>query len=189
MLRFSLRSFATSSSPRPWFVDPAFEHPRTPSPAASQPVAPVPHDAPPPVKLVHEALSRSPHLDLTTLVSRQTVDPRPGPPLPRRGPQGRRQRGATYAGESSFEVPGGIWRWTVMAQVKEGTENRGAIESVVRVVRKSLVAVEPPVPLGPKSKRRMENGWAMVDGGDFVVHILSREARAKYFAQDRFTVW
>lgn len=29
----------------------------------------------------------------------------------------------------------------------------------------------------------------MVDGGDFVVHILSREARAKYFAQDRFTVW
>lgn len=119
MLRFSLRSFATSSSPRPWFVDPAFEHPRTPSSTASEPVAPVPHDAPPPVKLVHEALSRSPHLDLTTLVSRQTVDPRPGPPLPRRGPQGRRQRGATYAGESSFEVPGGIWRWTVMAQVRK----------------------------------------------------------------------
>jgi len=50
---------------------------------------------------------------------------------------------------------GGLWNWIVLAQVrlhpitqnrnptlvlqvKEGTENRGAIEAVVRVVRKSV---------------------------------------------------
>ena len=83
--------------------------------------------------------------------------------------------------------------------MKEGTENKGAIESVVRAVRKSvrvtklffsytkltvysqLLAVEPPLPIPPKSKRRMQNGWAMVDAGDFAVHIISKAAREKYF--------
>jgi ribosomal silencing factor RsfS len=27
----------------------------------------------------------------------------------------------------------------------------------------------------------MHNGWAMVDAGNFAVHILSKEARQKYF--------
>jgi len=70
-----------------------------------------------------------------------------------------------------------------MAQVKEGTENKGAIESVVRVIRKALLTVDPPLPLPPNSKRRMHNGWAMIDAGDFAVHILSKEAREKYFSK------
>jgi hypothetical protein len=112
------RSIRSLASPRPWFVDEAYEQPQRPSLSVSQPVLPVPQDAPKPVKLVHAALSQSPHLDLSTLVSGQTVDAAPGPPLPLKAPQGRRKRGSTYAGESTFDVPGGSWRWTVMAQVR-----------------------------------------------------------------------
>jgi ribosomal silencing factor RsfS len=68
-----------------------------------------------------------------------------------------------------------------MAQVKEGTENRGSIESVVRVVRKTLLSVKPPLPIPPNSKRRMYNGWAMIDAGNFAVHIMSKQTREKYF--------
>ncbi|KAJ8078623.1 hypothetical protein PQX77_003878 [Marasmius sp. AFHP31] len=71
----------------------------------------------------------------------------------------------------------------LFAQVKEGTENKGAIESVVRIVRKSLLEVKPPLPLPPNSKRRMQNGWALIDGGDFAVHVISKTAREKYFTQ------
>jgi ribosomal silencing factor RsfS len=27
----------------------------------------------------------------------------------------------------------------------------------------------------------MHNGWAMIDAGDFAVHVLSRRVREKYF--------
>lgn len=76
----------------------------------------------------------------------------------------------------------GLWRWWVVAQVKKGTENRGAIESVIRVVRKTLLTADPPVRLPPNSKKRMHNGWAMVDGGDFAVHVMSEDVRDKYFS-------
>ncbi|KAG1827002.1 uncharacterized protein BJ212DRAFT_1309802 [Suillus subaureus] len=105
----------------------------------------------------------------------------PGPPLHRTLPKGRRKRGRTYSGEGLVEEPGGIWDWVVTAQVKEGTENRGSIEAVVRQVRKTLLSMDPPLPLPPNSKRRMLNGWAMIDAGKFAVHILSRDARRKYF--------
>jgi len=36
----------------------------------------------------------------------------------------------------------------------------------------------------PKSKRRMANGWAMVDVGDFAVHVVSRDVQQKYFERD-----
>jgi hypothetical protein len=112
------RAIRSLTTPRPWFVDEAYEQPRKPLLSVPQPVSPVPQDAPKPVQLVHAALSQSPHLDLSTVVSSQTVGAAPGPPLPLKAPQGRRKRGSTYAGESMFEVPGGIWRWTVMAQVR-----------------------------------------------------------------------
>ena len=87
--------------------------------------------------------------------------------------------------------------------MKEGTENRGAIEAVVRVVRKSVSKVSsqpmdqsfdasttlgfqllqssPPVTLPPNSKRRADDGWTMIDAGDFAVHVVSRESRVKFF--------
>lgn len=184
------RALSTENS-TPWFVDNEYERaqPTTqhPLPSHVKPVLaappPVPEDAPGPVKDVYAVLAQSPHLDLSALAATRFVEPTPGPPLPKKAPQGRRKRGSTYGGESGFDVPGGIWSWIVMAQVKEGTENRGAIESVVRVVRKTLAKLEPPLPLPPRCKRREENGWALVDGGEFAVHVLSRGARDKYFGE------
>ncbi|TFK76500.1 hypothetical protein BDN72DRAFT_831074 [Pluteus cervinus] len=143
---------------------------------------PPPRNAPEVLKDLHALLAPSPLLETSTLIVTQPSEPPPGPPLPFRLPQGRRKRGGTYAGESEFEVPGGIWNWILMAQVKEGTENRGAIESVVRTVRKSLLLKQPPLPLPPNSKKRLHNGWALIDCGDFAVHILSKVARDKYFS-------
>lgn len=44
--------------------------------------------------------------------------------------------------------------------------------------------MEPGLELAPNSKRRMDYGWAMVDAGDFAVHVLSKDAREKYFDVD-----
>ena len=41
--------------------------------------------------------------------------------------------------------------------------------------------MDPPLPLPPNSKKRISDGWAMIDAGDFAVHVLSRDARLKFF--------
>lgn len=28
----------------------------------------------------------------------------------------------------------------------------------------------------------MENGWALVDGGDFAIHVISKPVKEKYFS-------
>ncbi|TFK42635.1 hypothetical protein BDQ12DRAFT_676533 [Crucibulum laeve] len=184
----------------PWFIEEdevipqSFEHRVNPPHLAQSPqrpsaAPPPPEDAPAPLKALHAQLSDSPYLDTSSLIVARPTPPSPGPPLPLRSPQGRRRRGGTYPGESSYEYDGSIWSWVVMAQVKEGTENRGAIESVIRIVRKTLLGMEPPVTIPPKSRRQMASGWAMVDGGNFAVHVLSKEAREKYFDQQRWNQW
>ncbi|KAG6878733.1 hypothetical protein C0993_011548 [Termitomyces sp. T159_Od127] len=182
------------SSALPWFVD---EAPALPARARPAPAVPdVPANTPAVIRLLHTQLAQSPHLEPSKLLVSESIARPPGPALPFRAPQGRRKRGGTYAGESAYDVPGGIWNWVVIAQawsfllfgaladtrqVKEGTEDKGAIESVVRVVRKTLLSTEPPLALPPNSKRT-HNGWALIDAGDFAVHILSREAREKYWS-------
>ncbi|KAJ7470684.1 hypothetical protein FB451DRAFT_1038194 [Mycena latifolia] len=150
---------------------------------------PLPPDAPQPVKDLHAQLIQSPLIDPTTLLVAQPQSLPEGPPLPHREPQGRRKRGGTYHGESAYDVPGSLWSWIVMAQVKEGTENKGAIESLVRVVRKTLLGVQPPLPIPPNSKQRANNGWAMIDAGSFAVHVLSKQAKDRYFSSDRYGRW
>ncbi|KAF8902086.1 hypothetical protein CPB84DRAFT_1707878 [Gymnopilus junonius] len=99
-------------------------------------------------------------------------------------PRGRRRRGGTYASEAVWDMPSnGLWDWIVIAQVKEGTENRGSLESVVRLVRKSLLKRDPPVPLAPKSRRTSGSEWVFIDGGDFAIHIVSKGTRDKYMNQ------
>ncbi|TEB35868.1 hypothetical protein FA13DRAFT_1810522 [Coprinellus micaceus] len=177
-------SSTSSAAPIPWFVDPKpVERPPVHSPLNKAALAPpVPQEAPQLLKDLQSELLQSPHLDLSTLVVCRAVPPPPGPALPERLPQGKRRRGGTIAGESSYDFTSGIWAWYVFAQVKEGTEGRGAVESVVRQVRKSLLTRTPPVTLPPKSRRQMDTGWALVDGGNFAVHILSKEAREKFFS-------
>ncbi|KAF9457181.1 hypothetical protein BDZ94DRAFT_1203198 [Collybia nuda] len=189
------RSYS-SASPFPWFVDqspvpPAFtQRPSPPHlPQRSNLVPTLPANTPQVLRDLHVQLSQSPHLEPSTLVISQPLTLPSGPPLTPKLPQGRRRRGGTYPGESMYDVPGGIWNWVVMAQVKEGTEKKGAIESVVRVIRKTLLSIQPPLPIPPNSKRRMHNGWAMIDVGDFAVHVVSKEAKEKYFNTCRSLEW
>ena len=44
-----------------------------------------------------------------------------------------------------------------------------------------LLTTDPPQTLPPNRKRRIQDGWGMLDAGDFAVHILSRSAREKFF--------
>ncbi|KAF5365690.1 hypothetical protein D9758_003206 [Tetrapyrgos nigripes] len=163
----------------PWFVDTHVPI-QPPTPASRAP--PVPENTPQVIKALHAQLAQSPHLEHSEL---RVLDSSSGtqvievPPFPLRIPQGKRRRGGNIAGESMYDVPGTLWNWMVFAQVKEGTENKGGIESVVRIVRKSLLSVDPPLPIPPKSKKRMQNGWAMIDAGDFAVHVLSKERHFK----------
>jgi hypothetical protein len=130
------------STATPWFVDPPSELEASRSIPLPKPnhvvIPPLPENTPSTLRELHAHLAQSPHLDLTTLSVSQPLGLPPGRPLPLRLPHGRRKRGGTYSGESVYDVPGGIWNWVVMAQVKEGTENKGAIESVVRVIRKTV---------------------------------------------------
>ncbi|KAF8447466.1 hypothetical protein L210DRAFT_3501128 [Boletus edulis BED1] len=80
--------------------------------------------------------------------------------LPKTIPKGRWGRSRPYSGEGIQDDQGGISNWVVTAQ---------------------LLKMHPPVPLPRSAKRRGYYGWAMVDAGNFAVHILSQEARQKYF--------
>ncbi|EIW85000.1 hypothetical protein CONPUDRAFT_149864 [Coniophora puteana RWD-64-598 SS2] len=183
--RAPLSTTSAESSPTPWFIDPSPPKPRQPTPHAAQSAADLPADLPHPLRELHAALSVSPHLEPGTLfVGRPTPIPF-GPPLPLTEPQGRRRRGGTYSGEGLPDDGAGIWSWMVMAEVRHGTEGRGAIEAVVRTVRKTLLGLTPPVPLPPKSKRRMNNGWAMIDAGNFIVHVVGKDTKAKYFSHNQ----
>lgn len=142
------------SEATPWFVE---ERPKparfeTPASLRVKQAPPIPADTPQLLKELHTQLLHSPHLDVKHLVVTSAVTPPSGPELPDRLPQGRRGRGGTFAGESIYDATNGLWNWVVFAQVrlsdfliftllpsaqvKEGTEGRGAIDSVVRVVRK-----------------------------------------------------
>jgi hypothetical protein len=130
----------------PWFVDPAFE--TRPAPPHQQPVRtgdshpPFPPEAASVSSLerLYGALSKSPLLEPATLLVCKPPNRPPGPALPEAMPRGRRKRGGTDLGEGVERLKGvpesgGMWNWIVLAQVKDGAEKRGGIESVVRLVR------------------------------------------------------
>ncbi|EJD06074.1 uncharacterized protein FOMMEDRAFT_59638, partial [Fomitiporia mediterranea MF3/22] len=173
------------NTPTPWFVDQEYLPTRAHPPHSASPNPPqetlLPPDLPPHLNKLHSELSRSPHVERGGVQIRPPPASEAGPSLPSALPKGRRRRGRTDIGLGVPDNGGTLWRWIVIAQVKEGTENRGAIESVMRVVRKALLTAETPVVLPPNKKRRIQDGWGMLDAGDFAVHILSRDAREKYF--------
>jgi hypothetical protein len=106
----------STSSATPWFVD-EFEDSRPVSGPSTQQTS-VPSDAPSPLKAVHARLSTSPLLEPSTLQVTQSLKLEGGPTLPAKRASGtRRKRGGTYAGESDYDVPGGLWSWWLIAQV------------------------------------------------------------------------
>jgi len=186
--RYFLRYSSSISSPTlvssrvPWFIDSDPSEALLPQRTSFQKgtMHPLPLGVPPALRHLHAKMAQSPYLEPSQLLVREPIPQPPGPPLPISEPKGRRKRGRTYAGEGLLE-PGGIWNWIVLAQVKEGTEKRGAIDSLVRLVRKTLLSMEPPIVLQKKTRTDTHDGWAMVDAGEFAVHILSAEARERYF--------
>ena len=151
-----LRS-SSSAAATPWFVDPEFVgRPRPPHiPGPSMGVKPLPLGLPALLVTLYGELSKSPLLEPGALEIRTPPPSAPGPPLPKTAPKGRRRRGGTDFGEGVPMPEGGLWKWVVIAQVrqsflfercfnscccqvKDGTEGRGAIESVLRTVRKTV---------------------------------------------------
>jgi hypothetical protein len=45
-----------------------------------------------------------------------------------------------------------------------------------------LLGMQPPIALPPNQRQRMLDGWALIDGGEFAVHVMSKEARERYFS-------
>lgn len=179
--RCLVRHLSSSSlSPRvPWFIDSEASLTQQTS-AQKEALPPLPPGIPVALQTLHAQLVQSPYLEPSKLLVRDPIPQPPGPPLPISAPRGRRKRGGTYSGEGLLD-PGNLWNWIVLAQVKEGTEKRGSIESVVRLVRKTLLSMDPPLQLSKKSRKDIHDGWAMVDAGEFAVHILSAGARGRYF--------
>lgn len=140
------------SASRPWFltdeddVPPTTGHLTQQEPeqtnASLRPAAPpLPPSLPPHLLTLYAHLSQSPLLNVSSLVVRRppplTEDDLAATNIPFRRPQGRRRRGGTETGDG-FTEPGGMWDWHVVAEVKEGTEGRGAIEAVVRSARATV---------------------------------------------------
>jgi hypothetical protein len=163
--RTTANALQTHYSTAPWFVDDP-SHSRQPRPPHLQNVIDSPLSLPipqlpelpqdSPIRPLHTVLSGSPLLEPGTLLVTKPI-PTPSHPLPLVPARGsKRRRGGTYGGEgiavkkdsrSALESDGtlfddaGIWNWLVLAQVKEGTEKRGAIETVARLVR-SIVSIQ-----------------------------------------------
>ena len=43
--------------------------------------------------------------------------------------------------------------------------------------------MDPPLQLSKKTRTDTHDGWAMVDAGEFAVHVLSAQARERYFSE------
>ena len=132
---------------RPWFVD-EDEEPVSSTSRAQGPgfvrhqveVKPLPPGVPDYLKRAHSQLAESPLLDLSTLmVSKplpsefQAIVDLPTILPARRLPRMEREMWPGRGVEVGLS--GGIWDWVLVAQVKEGTERRGTIESVAFAVR------------------------------------------------------
>lgn len=132
-------------STTPWFVDaPPHMQSNASSLRRAVPFPPIPSDAPLALKTLHSRLQDSPFLEPSMLlITRPVLSPTDPALLPvqRESSGTRRRRGGTIAGESTFDVPGGLWSWMMFAQVKDGTESKGTVESVVRQIRKFVSTI------------------------------------------------
>ncbi|KDQ06744.1 hypothetical protein BOTBODRAFT_140836 [Botryobasidium botryosum FD-172 SS1] len=192
-------------SSRPWFVSEEDESFPVPSTSTGFEVdtddaplvetvraPPPPPDAPKHLLSIHSLLSQSPHIESYSVsVSKcDTWSHQPDPSEPHQEPSDEivRPRGKTVA-DFVGEGTGNLWTWSVIAQVKEGTEGKGGIWAVLKGVRNKLATEYPQIPLPPKSAsiRAAPDGWGLLDIGDSVVHIVSRSARDKWFTQRGYT--
>lgn len=124
----SYRRAALSSlpnAPTPWFIDQQYSearhHPPHMIPSTSAQESSLPADLPAHLTALHSELSRSPHLERGGVEICPPLATEPGPSLPSSLPKGRRQRGRTEFGMGVPDLGGGLWRWIVIAQVRNDT--------------------------------------------------------------------
>ncbi|KAL5636105.1 hypothetical protein ACGC1H_004800 [Rhizoctonia solani] len=183
---FSRRMGSSSEGQVPWFMKEQ-THPTKTTATANVPQTDngaLPNDLPEHLITLHNHLLHSPLLGSAPRVckpgSLQSRNPNNDIALAYSRPKGRRRRGVLDAGESVGE-PDDMWSWYVIAQVKEGTEGRGAIESVIRSAQKELLRNHPNLPIPKKlGRRRANDGWEVLDIGDSLLHVVSREAASKW---------
>jgi len=132
---------------RPWFVDedegpgPSTSRAQGPGFVRSQvEIKPLPPGVPDYLKRAHLHLAQSPLLDLSTLTVSKPLPSefQPIVDLPMNVPTRRvpRIEREMWPGRGiEVGMSGGIWDWVLVAQVKQGTEGRRAIESVAFEVR------------------------------------------------------
>jgi len=189
LLQRQLHSRANNINP--WFISSKIlEHPHevssTKQDQSQYEAKSLPEGVPDHVKNLHSALQSSPFLELSQLLVCKPLPLGDGPGLPRRRTSGtRRKRRQTFAGYG-IEHSQSLWDWAVYAQVKEGTENRGAIEAVMRTVRSTLQNFDPTLPIPRNRRQPTEEGWVMLDVGDVAIHILSKAARERYFGSEQW---
>jgi len=175
----------------PWFVSPTLQvREKLPPPGMQHFLPahfePIPFDAPDHLKILHAALSKSPLLDPSELIISKPIKLENGPGIPIQKAHGaRRKRGSTNGG-IGIEFNASLWEWAIYAQVKEGTEGRGALDAVMKQVRSILVKADRSLPIPPYRRRTSDDGWAMLDVGDVAVHVMSREAKQRYFGSGRW---
>ncbi|KAF8334331.1 uncharacterized protein EI90DRAFT_3051855 [Cantharellus anzutake] len=186
-----IRSQSTFHRPPriPWFVrrEPQLQ----PPPQDTEPqLPPLPSDVPSHLHTLYAHFAALPHLERSSILVSRPPPPRPPPPIQFRQPQGRRRRGGQlYAGEGVGE-PQSPWNWVIFAQVKEGTEGKGSIEVVMRSARQAVRAFSRVVTsaLGITTKksvgRATQDGWGFLDMGDTAIHVLSKDAREKWFSDN-----
>jgi len=181
-----------STTINPWFLTPKVpelsgdENAATSNRQHREPSQTVPDEVPSYLKSLHSVLKTSPFLETSQLLVCRPLPLGDGPGLPRQRTRGtRRKRKQTFAGMGIDQI-NTLWDWTVYAQVKEGTENRGSIEAVVKTIRSTLQHIDPTLPI-PRNRRQFtEEGWAMIDVGDVAIHVLSKAARHKYFGSEQW---
>ncbi|CAE6459769.1 unnamed protein product [Rhizoctonia solani] len=182
---FSRRMGSSGGGQAPWFMKEETHPTETTTvanPSRQTNSTSLPNDIPKHLITLHKHLSQSPLLGSTPRICKPSSlrNLNDHIALDYSRPKGRRRRGVHDAGDSVGE-PDDMWSWYVIAQVKEGTEGRGAIESVVRSAQKELLKNHPDLPIPKKlSRRRASDGWEVLDIGDSLLHVVSREAASKW---------
>ncbi|KAG8703039.1 hypothetical protein FRC08_003101 [Ceratobasidium sp. 394] len=188
----STRQLGTGDS-LPWFMREANTN-ETAQPVSVEPPhagnQALPNGLPEHLVTLHRHLSQSPLLAPFTLriCKPNSIRSRTASEdltLPYSRAKGRRRRGVHDAGQSVGE-PDDMWSWYVIAEVKEGTEGRGAIETVIRNAQKELLKNYPQLPIPRKLSRKWTgDGWEVLDLGDSLLHVVSREKSQHLFGVQR----
>lgn len=134
----SSRNHLNAYSSRPWYVEEDPE-PKSPFQEPTTAIKPPPEGIPDHLSTVYSFLATSPYLEPLSLVvgppDKQADVDLPLPLLKSVRKSRKRVKERGY-GVGVSEGPGqGVYNWILMAQVKEGAESRGAIESVSSSLR------------------------------------------------------